>query len=445
MPEKYIYMNRLFLLLYSMLFCTLISCSGTGKSNETVKAVEKSDSCKLDSKNTYEVYIPERNNFVGKLPLLVIIDAHGDGKFALNKFKEGAKQYPIVLIASNLIKNGFEGYEGAIQTLVEDVRQKYPIGETVFMTGFSGGARMVLGYALSHQVNGLILCGALANPDQINALRCPVISISGMDDFNFMETAQYLFQEQLAPVNLKIELTNASHSWPDSLMLANELGFLRLSCQTDDIPSLPKSQLELYCQHQQSRIDTLKMQGDFLKALLVSRNMASTEPFNNDKTFASTYETLKINPGYLNQMQKLEKCLNFEISVRQPYMDDFRTKDTLWWKNEISTTDEKIKTEPDAFTKDMYMRIKAFLGIVSYTFCRQAIKERNMEGLNKILSIYRMLEPENPDMLYFSSFPYFWKGNNEATLSMLKKALKAGFSDRSQLKNDFPESISSKL
>ncbi|MHB9141327.1 MAG: hypothetical protein ACYC25_05590 [Paludibacter sp.] len=438
-------MNRLFLLLYSMLFCTLISCSGTGKSNETVKAVEKSDSCKLDSKNTYEVFIPERNNSVGKLPLLVIIDAHGDGKFALNKFKEGAKQYPIVLIASNLIKNGFEGYEGAIQTLVEDVRQKYPIGERVFMTGFSGGARMVLGYALSHQVNGLILCGALANPDQINALRCPVISISGMDDFNFMETAQYLFQEQLAPVNLKIELTNASHSWPDSLMLANELGFLRLSCQTDDIPSLPKSQLELYCQHQQSRIDTLKMQGDFLKALLVSRNMASTEPFNNDKTFASTYETLKINPGYLNQMQKLEKCLNFEISVRQPYMDDFRTKDTLWWKNEISTTDEKIKTEQDAFTKDMYMRIKAFLGIVSYTFCRQAIKERNMEGLNKILSIYRMLEPENPDMLYFSSFPYLWKGNNEATLSMLKKALKAGFSDRSQLKNDFPESISSKL
>jgi len=428
-----------------MLFCALVSCSGIGKSNERVKAVEKSDSCKLDSKNTYEVYIPERNNSGEKLPLLVIIDAHGDGKFALNKFKEGANQYPVVLIASNLIKNGFEGYDGAIQTLMEDVRQKYPIGKTVFMTGFSGGARMVLGYALSHQVNGLILCGALANPDQINALHCPVISISGMDDFNFMETAQYLFQEQLAPVNLKIELTNASHGWPDSLMLANELGFLRLSCQAEDIPSLSKSQLEMYCQHQQTRIDAWKKQGDFLKALLVARNMALTEPFNNDKAFASTYEALKTNPEYLNQMQRLEKCLNFEISVRQPYMDDFRTKDTLWWKNEIRTTDEKIKTEQDAYTKDMYKRIKAFWGIISYSFCNQATKEHNAEVLNKTLSIYRMLEPENPDMYYFSSFPYFWNGNNEATLSMLNKALKAGFSDRSQLKKDFPESISSKL
>jgi|SRR5665647_453519 len=438
-------MNRLFLLLYSMLFCALVSCSGTGKSNERVKAVEKTDSCKLDAKNTYEVYIPERNNSVGKLPLLVIIDAQGNGKYALEKFKQGANQYPAVLIASNLIKNGFEGYEGAIQNLMEDVHQKYPVGETVFMTGFSGGARMVLGYALSHQMNGLILCGALANPDQINALRCPVISISGMDDFNFMETAQYLFQEQLTPVNLKIELTNASHNWPGSLLLTNELGFLSLSCQTKDIPTLPKSKLDRYCQYQLSRIDSLKHQGEFLKASLVARNMASTEPFNNDKAFASTYETLKTNTEYMNQMQRLRNCLNFEIGVRQSYVDTFRTKDTLWWKNEIRTTEEKIKTKQDAYTKDMYRRIKSFWGIVSYTFCKQAVKEQNVEVLNKTLSIYHMLEPENADMFYFSSFPHFWKGNNEAASSMLKKALKAGFSDRSQLKKDFPESISSKL
>jgi hypothetical protein len=48
-------------------------------------------------------------------------------------------------------------------------------------------------------------------------------------------------------------------------------------------------------------------------------------------------------------------------------------------------------------------------------------------------------------MFYFSSFPSFWKGNNEMTIIMLKKALKAGYSDMGQLKSDFPESISTKL
>jgi len=438
-------MNKLILLLYSMLFCGLVSCSGAGKSNEIVQQVEKTDSCKLDVKNTYEVYVPKRGNSAEKLPLLVIIDSHGSGKFALDKFKRAAIQYPTILIASNLVKNGFEGYEEAIRTLIDDVRQKYPTGKTVFLTGFSGGARMVLGYAQSHPVNGLILCGALANADQINALHCPVLSISGMDDFNFMETAQYLFQEQSTPVNLKIELTNASHSWPDSLMLGNALGFLRFSGQTADIPSLSKSQLTMYCQHQMTRINSLKQQGDLLKATLVARNMALTEPFNSDKTFETTYNGLKTDPEYIGQLNRLGKCLNFENSVRQPYLEDFQTKDVTWWKNEISTTNEKIKTEKDSYTRDMYRRIKGFWGIASYSLCKQAIQGQNAETLNKILSIYSLLEPENPDMFYFSAFPSLWKGNSEVTISMLKKALKAGFSDRSQLNKDFPESISSKL
>jgi hypothetical protein len=428
-----------------MLFCGFISGSATGKSDEPVKAIEKTDCCKLDTKNTYEVYIPGRINTIDKLPLLVIIDAHGSGKFALAKFKQSANQYGAVLIASNLVKNGFEGYEGAIQTLIEDVRQKYPVGKTIFMTGFSGGARMALGYALSHQVNGLILCGALANPNQVNALHCPVISISGMDDFNFMETAQYLFQKQSTPDNLKIELTNASHNWPDSSMLANAFGFLRLSCHTTDILILPESQLKMYCTNQQSRINSLKQQGDFLRAALVARNMALTEPFNSDKTFGSIYNVLKTNPKYISQMNRLEKNLNFEISVRHSYIDSFQAKDTLWWKNEIRKTEDKIKTEQDSYTKDTYRRIKGFWGIACYSFCKQAVNEQNAEALNKILSIYRMMEPENPDMIYFSAVASFRKGNYEATLSLLKKALMGGFSDRSQLKKDFPESITSKL
>jgi hypothetical protein len=438
-------MNRLFLLLYSMLFCILVSCSGTGKSTVTDKAVERTDSCKQDATNTYEVYIPARNSNIDKLPLLVILDAHGSGKFALDKFKQGANRYPVVLIASNLIKNGYEGYEGALQTLIDDVCQKYPVSETVFMTGFSGGARMALGYGMSHSLNGLVMCGALASPDQIRTLRCPVIAISGMDDFNFMETARYLFEEQSTPANLKIELTNASHSWPDSVMLGNALGFLCLSGDDASKPSQQESQLKIYCQHQQERINSLKQQGEYLKAALVARNMSSTIPFNSEPYFASTYKELKANRNYISQMNRLEKCLQVEISMRQPYLEAFQTKDTLWWKNEIKTMEAKIKNEQDVYTTDMYRRIKGFWGIASYSLCKQAISRQNAEALTKILSVYRMLEPENPDMHYFSAFPYFWSGNNETTISMLKKALKAGFSDRSQLNKDFPESITSKL
>ncbi len=434
-------MKPIFTFLFSAVLCALVSCNGSEVVSKTVDSVEKTDSCLSNTANSYEVYIPARVSVAEKLPLLLIIDSHGSGKFALEKFKHGADNYPAVLIASNQVKNGFAGYETAIQSLITDARQKYPIGETVFIAGFSGGARMALGYALVHHVNGLILCGALANPDQLNAVGCPVISISGMDDFNFLETAQYLFHEQRIPRNLKIELTSASHAWPDSSMLANAAGFLGFASQTEPNPE----QIEQFCKYQHVRIDRLQENGDLLKAALVALNMSTTEAFKSDNSFAAIYRELTVLPAYTSQLSQLENCLKQEMNARQPYIEAFQTKDSLWWKNEIRLTDKKIETETDVFRKDMYRRIRGFWGIASYSLSKQAINGHNADALNRVLSVYRALEPENPDMFYFSAFIYLWKGNDEETISMLKRALNAGFSDMEQLNNDFPANISSKF
>jgi hypothetical protein len=75
----------------------------------------------------------------------------------------------------------------------------------------------------------------------------------------------------------------------------------------------------------------------------------------------------------------------------------------------------------------------------------QAIKEKNAISLKKIVTVYRMLEPENAYGIYFSAFPYFWNGDNKTTISVLKNARKEGFSDLMQLKKDFPASIISKI
>jgi predicted peptidase len=97
-------MNRFLPVLFAILFFELVSCVYSGKSKEISEAVSKTDTCKSDSQNTYEVYIPERNNTNEKLPLFIIIDAHGNGAFAMDKFKLSARNFPAVLVASNLVK-----------------------------------------------------------------------------------------------------------------------------------------------------------------------------------------------------------------------------------------------------------------------------------------------------------------------------------------------------
>jgi dienelactone hydrolase len=371
-----------------------------------------------------------------KLPLLVILDSHGGGKFALGKFKKAADQYRVVLVASNLVKNGYADFDRAIGRLIEDVRQKYPASEIVYLTGFSGGARMALGYALAHSVNGLVLCGALGSPQQLAALSCPILSISGTDDFNFVETAQYMLQEEMMPQNLKIELTNASHSWPDDQMLTDAVGAFCLSEST-----APAAQLSRYLHKQHARIDSLKKNNEWLKAEQLARNMAITNNLDKDKTFGKEYNSLRTSNGYLGQLNQLGQCLSKEMNLHQSYVEAFSSKDEAWWKNEMKTVDEQIKNSPDSFSQDMYRRIKGFWGIVCYSYCKQAAAQKNEAMLHKTLQIYQAIEPRNPDMFYFSAFQPYWKGDEATAVVSLQKAVKAGYGDFEQLRKDFSEKI----
>jgi len=424
-------MNKLLLLLFVLLL-GLICCNNNDKSDKKFQSFQTSDSCSANAENTYEIYIPQSKNLKEKLPLLVIIDPHGNAKYALKKFKQSADEYQIMLVASNVIKNNFIGYKEAIQTLVDDVRRKHETNNILFIAGFSGGARMALDYATDHQVDGLVACGALASADQIEATHCLVISISGMDDFNFIETAHYLLREQSVPKNLAIELTETSHDWPDSMLLANSLGFLSLPHFTK------KSSIAEYCKEQHARIDTLKKQGDIMKATQIARSMSLVKPFSNDVSFISLYEELNAYAEYSAQIQQLKACLSIEMNARKLYIDAFDTKDSLWWKNEIERIDKKIEAEHNSVKRSMYLRIKAFWGIACYTFCKRATREQNASSLQKIILIYRMLEPKNPDMLYFSAFLYSLQGDDAKTILYLRNALKAGFFDMSRLEKDFP-------
>lgn len=380
------------------------SCVNANKNVSTISAVRCFDRCASDTSNSYEVFVPERVKPDQKLPLLVIIDPHGSGKTALEKFRSAADHFPAVLVASNLVKNNFAGFENALQVLIEDVRSKYPVGEVTFLSGFSGGARMAIGYAMNHPVNGLILSGALAGPDELRKVGCLVYSLSGTDDFNFMETAQYLFQESSIPKNLKIEFIHSIHSWPDSLTLADAFGFIQLACPEAGATS--DFLLKNFGKQQSEKIAALRSQGELLNALLVARNMSTTTPFSNDKMFSDTYHSLKTSPEFSAQMNLLMQNLQHEFQVRQPYLEALQTKSTDWWKNELKTVENQIQNAPDPFTKDAYRRIKAFWGIACYSFCNQAVQQHDAKMLKQILPIYQLLEPENPDMLYFSAVPH---------------------------------------
>lgn len=367
-----------------------------------IPSVNKIDRCDINPENTYEVYIPKRDNSVKKLPVLLILDSEARGKYALEHFKTGAGKYPVIAISSNYIKNNFAGYETAINQLIDDVRKKYPASEEVYLSGFSGCARMVIEYASKNAVNGIIPCGALASPEIIKSVKCPVVSITGMADFNFSETAQYLYMDQWQPENLNLEIIEGKHDWPDSLTLERSLGFMYLSSNKDISASLKKDRIEEFNLIQQKRISDLKNQNSLIKATAIACYMSKSELFNKSERFTDLYNSLKSDHNFIDQLNKLKDLLMSEMNVRSLYIEAFSTKDIIWWKNEIKTADKEILTASDHLDRDMFMRIKGFWSIACYSICNQAVQRNDKSLLGKVLLVYKELEPQNTDMLKFS-------------------------------------------
>jgi len=119
--------------------------------------------------------------------------------------------------------------------------------------------------------------------------------------------------------------------------------------------------------------------------------------------------------------------LKLEIELRDHYLQALGQKDSLWWKHEVSAINNKIVTEKDRKKGLVYRRLKGYLGVACYSFCNRAKAERDWLTLERIILVYRLLEPVNPDMFYFSAVLANSKKDSVRAQFYLQKAKENGF------------------
>ena len=154
----------------------------------------------------------------------------------------------------------------------------------------------------------VIACGALAAPEQLKAISCPIIAIVGMDDFNFMEAAQYIINPAAIPSNLSIETTNASHAWPASKRLSQASGYLLLSKPGNNTCIDTKSLLQAFMAKQNSRLDSFTRSKDELSAMLLTQNLSNSATFESIGKFRSRYLNLLKSEAFIHQATRVQNC-----------------------------------------------------------------------------------------------------------------------------------------
>ena len=391
------------------------------------------ETCEGIPDHSYEVFVPKHSESEF-LPAMIILDPHGDGRSAIQRFVDTTSRCKMIFVASNLIENNFVGFESAISNLIQDVGSKYPLNKKqVFLAGFSGGARMALAYASRHPAHGVLACGAFINPLQANQLKCPVYGLVGKSDFNLMEYGSAIIASNPdGHPNVAMQLFSGGHEWPKHEDLNNAIGFFLHQRGLSN-----QNQRKQYLEQELEEANKLLTSGAALDASLVLRNLqvVFSDGDNYDKLKKQLTEIYKTEP-YKAEKKKWITSLQKEGKMRKYYMQQLDTNPIAWWENEKAGMENKI-ADPSHPDKEQEERIKAFMGILLFSQVRSNLEQQNWEHANHLLKVYRLFEPENPDAWYYTALYYLKTGNPEKAKEYLRKAESYGFSDTKRTEQDF--------
>lgn len=385
--------------------------------------------CNTDTANSYHFILPEEHK--GNLPLLIILDAGGDGLLAVRKTEQAVSRIPCVAIGSDLVRNNYPDYEQAIDVLINNAIQKFNVSkEQVYIAGFSGGARMAFEYARKHPVRGVLMCGTGPAMNSFQELPCKFYMIGGTTDFNFSEM-YYNPLKTSGKQKFLADYFRGSHEWPPAETIKNGLLFLMGKSIPDGAHLLKQESAWL-----SQKADSLMIGNEILFALKAVEKALSFNPEN--KKAKEQLQEIKNNRKFAADIRRIESDLALESRIDQAYAQASMHRDSTWWTKEIMQLSLEIANSTGD-KNDHFLRIKGFLGILFYSRLNTLIRSQpDNKQIVHILAAYRRMEPENPDVYYDYALYTSKQGKEQLSKKYLTIALSLGFKDRVKLERDFP-------
>ncbi len=190
--------------------------------------------CVAAPSQSYALFLPSTYSPDRKWPILFAFDPGARGRSPLEHFSEAAEKYGWILVGSNNSHNG--PWPVAIEAwnaVSKDAQQRFAIdGQRVYLTGFSGGARVAIQIASLCRdcASGVIACGAgfPVGLELSRDIHFAFFGTTGTDDFNFPEVKGLDEPLAKAGVNHHIEVFDGRHEWPPTPVATAAVEWMQL-------------------------------------------------------------------------------------------------------------------------------------------------------------------------------------------------------------------------
>jgi dienelactone hydrolase len=188
--------------------------------------------CRGNASQSYALYLPSGYSTDRQWPILYAFDAGARGRLPVERFRGAAETYGFIVVGSNNSHNGpLTIAQDAINAMLADTRARFSLDhQRVYVTGFSGGARVAVmaGLAMKGQVAGVIGFGAGFPAGVAPSASVPFayFTAAGTDDFNYPELKE--LDQVFGKLGLlhRFELFEGGHDWPPEAVCARAVEWM---------------------------------------------------------------------------------------------------------------------------------------------------------------------------------------------------------------------------
>jgi predicted esterase len=147
--------------------------------------------CAEDPAQSYALFLPSTYSPDRGWSLLVAFHPAARGRQMAEKYRAAAERYGYIVAASNNARNGPHAISAAAaQAVGADVGRRFAIDpKRIYLTGFSGGARVALSLALANPAIAGVIASGAGYPDNTprRQVSFAIFATAGAEDFNYLE------------------------------------------------------------------------------------------------------------------------------------------------------------------------------------------------------------------------------------------------------------------
>lgn len=398
--------------------------------------------CSDNPSQIYSVYLPSNYDTSKKYPIIYFFDPHGVGNLPILLYKDLAEKYGFVLAGTYNSKNGmpWESCEKAALAMMKDTWLRLALdNDRQYTFGFSGGAKIASMVAIADGgIAGVVACGG-GFPEQHPPLKQPFtfISFVGNKDFNNLPVTQLDKLLDSTSLTHQLIVFNGKHQWPPVAYI--EEAFQWLDMDAMRMKTMPKndamiksirdkfvSEAENYHQ-KDNRVEeyyTYKMLLNFLRDLDDVGNFAAkVQELENSEELQKYFRD-----EVTFQAEEAQEIIEFRAHLSRMDQD--------WWEKKIAIMKRIIEYDSTSPLALQTQRMLSYLSLEMYMGTSSEFNARNYPASSYFAGLYSLVDPENPETSYLEACLYMTSRNSDKALSMLKDAVKLGFSDSRRLEQD---------